>query len=1118
MKKHYDFGVIGFWFASNYGSLLNGYATYKILKSFGCSPLMINKPNASLDDWELINTHNVKFVQKFYSKDEISPSYSYDKMKELNQLCGGFCAASDQIWNYALSFNMTTFLNFADDDKKKISFASSFGHADDYTPQVKKEEIRKLLSRFDAISVREQSGVKICESYGIKADEVLEPVFCIEEKYFNELAGQAKFNKTGPYMLTYILDPTPEKRKAIEYYGERLGIKTLNILDSTPHKFAQNKAILNLPNILEDVYAEDLVKAIMNAEFVITDSFSGTAFSIIYNKPFISLTNYGRGATRFGELLDKLNLTHRLVNDLQNIPEDEAFLSPIDYFHVNKIIIKERRRTLDWFKNAIETPREKRASIFTSKVVSNIKKEDSVSKHYDIGVIDFWFIQNYGSILNGYAIYKIIKSFGYSPFMINKPNAFADDWELVNTHNARFFQKFYDKNDISPCYPYVRLSELNQLCDSFCVGSNQVWNHNLSYNMTTFLNFADDNKKKISFASSFGHSKDNIKEEKKEEIIKLLSRFNAISVREKSGVKICEEYGVKADEVLEPVFCLEEKYFIELAEQAKFEETEPYMLTYILDPTPEKRKAILFYRNKLGLKIINILDGVILNYAKNKIILNLPNILENAGAEDFVKAFMNASFVITDSFNGTVFSIIFNKPFISITNYERGADRFIELLDKFNLKHRLILDPQEIPEDEKYIMPIDYLNINKIITKERERTVNWFRKAIETPIENMASVIIKNAKIKTIKEQYKNKHYDLGIVGWWYNNNYGANFTYYALHKVLVSLGYSVLMLNEALGHKFRIIRPDNDSAVVFAKQNYEITEQYDHSDFNRFNDVCDIFLCGSDQLWNPLIGQVNTDLFLDFVDDNHKKIAYATSFGQRDHNPKIDLKEKHSKLLQRFDHISVREDYAPEIAKKIYDVKAKYVIDPVFFLEAKDYEELLNDATLQIKNDFLLAFILDPNVKKKKVIDDISKKLKLNVVVISNPDKKSIKKCKEIFKNCKVLDQISHNNFIYAYKNSKYVITDSFHGSCFCYIFRKNFSVFYNNLRGSHRFESLFNLLKIKDRRILETMSSEEIKDNIDIQKQVDYRIAEKQVKALKKVSLDWLKNALKSPKEKNV
>ena len=396
MKKRYDIGVIGFWYGANYGSILNGYATYKILKSFGCSPLMINKPNAAPDDRELNDTHNARFVRKFYDKDDVSPCYSYERMHELNQLCDGFCTGSDQTFNYNLSFNMSTFLNFAADNKRKISFAASFGHADDKTPQDKKEEIGNLLRRYDAISVREQSGVKICQSYGVKADEVLEPVFCIDESNYINLAEQSKFNESEPYILTYILDPTPAKRKAILFYAEKLGFKSVNILDGVSSKFDKNKAILDLPNILNDVHAEDFIKAYMNASFVITDSFHGSAFAIMFNKPFISINNFSRGATRFGELLGKFNLMHRLIPDPANIPEDEKYLESVNFAHANDVILTERKRTIDWLKNAVEispppmtvVPRvnevsdeNKEESTRIKKELNNVKMELNSTKH-----------------------------------------------------------------------------------------------------------------------------------------------------------------------------------------------------------------------------------------------------------------------------------------------------------------------------------------------------------------------------------------------------------------------------------------------------------------------------------------------------------------------------------------------------------------------------------------------------------------------------------------------------------------------------------------------------------------------------------------------------------------
>jgi len=440
MNKHYDIGVIGFWCGSNYGSLLNGYATYKIIKSFGYSPLMVSKINASANDKEMNNTHNAQFVKKFYDNDNISPNYSYERLRELNQLCDGFCTGSDQTWNYGLSSRMATFLNFADDEKRKISFASSFGHAKDFTPQDKKGEIRRLLGRYDAISVREQSGIKICESYGIKAEEVLEPVFCIDENYYFKLAEQSTFKESGKYMLTYILDPTPEKRKAILFYGEKLGLKIINILDGVPHVFEQNKTNLDLPNTLENVQAEDFLKAYINAEFVITDSFHGTAFAIIFNKPFISITNFRRGAVRFGELLGKFDLMYRLIPDPNNIPKDEKYLNSIDFFHANEVKISERKRTVNWLKNALETPKEKLPSVINpnfnySKIEAEIERANADPQLIKVKILV--------ALLRDYGIRNVVLSPGGRDVPIVKMFEFNDEYfnlyHVTDERSAGYF-------------------------------------------------------------------------------------------------------------------------------------------------------------------------------------------------------------------------------------------------------------------------------------------------------------------------------------------------------------------------------------------------------------------------------------------------------------------------------------------------------------------------------------------------------------------------------------------------------------------------------------------------------------------------------------------------------
>ena len=366
-----------------------------------------------------------------------------------------------------------------------------------------------------------------------------------------------------------------------------------------------------------------------------------------------------------------------------------------------------------------------------------------MKKHYDICVAGFWYGSNYGSLLNGYAEYRILKDMGKEVLMLQKPGTDGGDLEIIEGYNTRFVNRYYDQEDISPILSYSRLGELNEICDCFCAGSDQIWNYNLSFHENMYLPFVHDDRKLISFATSFGHKKDKVPDKARSTVKKYLQRYHAISVREEFDVEILKEnYGVIGTLVFEPVFCIDKHYYDDLIENAQFAEPEPYLLTYILDPTPEKREAILYYAEKTGLKLVNILNGVPSVWKRNKDLLNLPNTIADVGAEEFLKAFKNASYVITDSFHGSAFSIIFNKPFLAIGNYGRGYERFVDLLGRLGLMDRLISNPKNIPLDEKYLTAINYTEVNRIISEEAKRTVSWLKYALDTPKQELPALII----------------------------------------------------------------------------------------------------------------------------------------------------------------------------------------------------------------------------------------------------------------------------------------------------------------------------------------------------------------------------------------
>lgn len=354
-------------------------------------------------------------------------------------------------------------------------------------------------------------------------------------------------------------------------------------------------------------------------------------------------------------------------------------------------------------------------------------------KKYDVGILGVWGGCNYGSIATYYALNRIVTGMGYSVLMIDKPRiSDKKDVEMEMTHSRRFAHEHYN---ISKSYRLQDLHELNNLCDIFMMGSDQVWNYGISKNFgkSYYFDFVEDTKKKIAYAVSFGHGVDFAPEEERQKISALMKRFDGISVREADGVKMCRDiYGVKATQVLDPVFLADRKIFDELADKSTLKVDEPYIATYILDPTPEKVEAMQYVSRKLGYRLVNMLDGLPWLYEENSKKLGLESV-PNLQVEDWINCFRNSEFVITDSCHGASFALLYDKTFIPITNKRRGFSRFKSLADLFGFRNRLVTDPKTILENENLLKPMDYEKIHEILKSEKERCYNWMRNIFFKP-------------------------------------------------------------------------------------------------------------------------------------------------------------------------------------------------------------------------------------------------------------------------------------------------------------------------------------------------------------------------------------------------
>ena len=232
---------------------------------------------------------------------------------------------SDQVWRYAYlsRYIQNYYLDFASEESKKISYAASFGIDQTEYPASVICQCKRLAERFDAISVREDSGVAICEKYfNKKAVHVIDPTFLLTPAEYKKQIG---FDTTQVKTLqTYILDESEEKRKVIEHIASQHGYDRNDLMPS------EHNGLRRFPSVsrwLESLY---------NARFVITDSFHGTAFAILFNTEFVVMANPERGNARLLSLLKMFNLEKRLISTPREY--ETAASNRIDWQEVNQKI------------------------------------------------------------------------------------------------------------------------------------------------------------------------------------------------------------------------------------------------------------------------------------------------------------------------------------------------------------------------------------------------------------------------------------------------------------------------------------------------------------------------------------------------------------------------------------------------------------------------------------------------------------------------------------------------------------------------------------------------------------------------------------------------------------
>lgn len=417
-----------------------------------------------------------------------------------------------------------------------------------------------------------------------------------------------------------------------------------------------------------------------------------------------------------------------------------AYCTKISNINLNTWQFKNLKDMSYLFKNCYR---------LTSVVLPELEDQNEINKEgifsgcqslnkekYDFCIIGYWFGTNYGSLATYFALHQAVKNMGYSILMIDSPLVLKREENYDKCHPITIGRVLYN---ISQTKSLNRLYEFNNICKGFLLGSDQLWKPLLSrpFKQFFFLDFVDDSLKKIAYGTSFGDPYYGTLEEK---IItkKNLNRFTAISVRDKLSVNITKNiFGIEnVVQVCDPSFICNISEYITLANKSTNIQNGSYILAYVLDPTEEKGYRLERLSIDKNITVVIILDERQETWERNKGRLHLRGkgkiiVKEKVDLNDFMWYFNHSNAVFTDSFHGTIFSIIFKKPFITLRNVARGGERFYSLLDPINLRERLFETPSCINDRYDLYDKINYEIPYKKLNEIKEFSYNWLKTALK---------------------------------------------------------------------------------------------------------------------------------------------------------------------------------------------------------------------------------------------------------------------------------------------------------------------------------------------------------------------------------------------------
>lgn len=377
-----------------------------------------------------------------------------------------------------------------------------------------------------------------------------------------------------------------------------------------------------------------------------------------------------------------------------------------------------------------------------------------------IGILTLPLHSNYGGVLQAYALQTVLTRMGHEVeiFNKNKPHSRHRNIEMPFVFFVRFVKKYLfrkktdvfaenkalqeriaiSKNIIPFIDKHMKVVNVDRLSKTFAkdydaiiVGSDQIWRKNYFIYWwpnfeDAFLRFTKDlNIKRIAYAPSFGVDDWRLNSIETMKVSTLLKSFDAISVRECSAVELCRRYlNVEAQHVLDPTMLLDfSNYLLNIDCSKYINSNTSTIMSYVLDENENSIRLIESASSLMGLQI----NKTNVQCENNNI--PVEDRIQPA-LENWLSSFVDAEYVITDSFHACVFSILSHTPFIVVGNTKRGNSRFSSLLSCFHLQSR-ICDVRDIDHCMQILnTPIDWNAIESILTEQRKISFDYLNRAL----------------------------------------------------------------------------------------------------------------------------------------------------------------------------------------------------------------------------------------------------------------------------------------------------------------------------------------------------------------------------------------------------